>query len=200
MPIMSQDRVPPTAPADLHSAQKTAHDFLVSSLQAYFGPSLNDTFKTQNDDGALIGPLATLVKYPSLAKPYFELLGAIAQLADLTPDVREIAILTVGGVYKCGYELYSHERVAAAKTSLSQDVISSLAKGEKPDGLTEQCQAAYELSYALAEKKGPLDQEVFDKAKGALGQDGVVAITNYVGIYAYTCIVLNAVDASVPQD
>lgn len=197
---MPQDRVPPTPPADLHSAQKTAHDFLISSLQSYFGPSLNDTFKTQNENGALIGPLATLVKYPSLAKPYFDFLSAIAQLADLTPDVREVAILTVGGVYKCGYELYSHERVAAAKTSLSQDVISSLAKGERPEGLNEQCQAAYELSSALAEKRGPLDQEVFDKARDALGQDGVIAITNYVGIYAYTCIVLNAVDASVPED
>ena len=196
---MPQDRVRPTPPNELSPSQKTAHDHLVSSLQAHFGPSLNDIFKTQNEDGALVGPLATLVQYPGLAKPYFDLLGAVAQLAALTPEVRETAILTVGGIYKCGYELYAHERVAAAKTSLSKNAMSSMARGEAPSGLNEQCQAAYELSCALAEKKGPLDQEVFDKAKGSLDHDGVIAIANYVGIYAYTCILLNAVDASIPE-
>lgn len=161
---------------------------------------MNDTFRTQNDNGALIGPLAILVQYPILAKPYTDLVTAIARLADLTPDVREIAILAVGGIHKSGYELYAHERLAASKTTLDHRVISALASGEKPEGLNEQCEAAYELSIALAEKKGPVDQVVFDTAKDALGQDGTIAIVHYVAIYAYTCILLNAVDASVPKD
>jgi len=197
---MPQDRITPTSPDQLSSAQASAHNYVVSSLQSHFGPSLNDTFKTQNEDGALIGPLATLVHYPRLAKPYFEIVSAIAELASLTPDVRETAILAVGGIYKCGYELYAHGRIAAAKTSLSHDVISALARGEDPEGLNESCQAAYELSRALAEKKGPLDQGIFDNAKEVLGQDETIAVVHLVSIYAYTCILLNAVDASVPKD
>ena len=196
---MQQDRIPPLPPDLLSPTRREAHDFLTSSIKSHFGPDPNAIFQTKAPDGSFIGPLATMVRYPALAKPYFELLGAIAKLADLSPEVRETVIITVGAVYECRYELYAHKQLAAAKTSLRQEQIEALSVGAKPNLLSQECELAHELSYALAATKGPLVQKLFDMSKNILGLDATMAIVNYVGIYAHTCILLNAVNASVPE-
>lgn len=195
---MKEDRVPAVPPSKLSGAQKEAHEHVGQALKKSFGPTPNDLFKIEDSSGAFIGPVATLVQYPALAKPYMDVASATASLAEISPEVRETVILAVGGVYKAAYELYAHENVAAKKTSLTSEQIQDLKAGKKPDGLDEKSAVAWDIANALTAKKGPLDQEIWDRGVAVLGQDGVMAAVNYAGLYAYTCILLNAVNAGVP--
>lgn len=194
-----EDRIPAVPPSELSGAQKEAHDYLDQALKKAFGPKPNDLFIIQKSSGAFIGPVASFVQYPSLAKPYMDVLGAVSTLAQLSPEVRETVILAVGGVYQARYELYSHENVAAKKTKLTSNQISDLKAGKEPEGLDEKSSIAWEIAHTLCVQKGPLDQKLWDQGKSILGQDAVMAVVHYVGLYAYTCILLNAVNASVPE-
>lgn len=195
---MQQDRVPAVPPSELSGAQKEAHEFAGQALKESFGPNPNELFVVENSSGAYIGPVATLVQYPALAKPYMGVLEATVSLAKISPEVRETVILAVGGVYQAGYELYAHENVAAKKTSLTSEQIQDLKAGKKPSKLDEKSDVAWDIANALTEKKGPLDQKLWDRGVSTLGQDAMIVVVNYVGLYAYTCILLNAVNASVP--
>ena len=115
-------------------------------------------------------------------------------------DAKEVTILVVGAKYKAVYELYAHTNIATKKVGMSKDVVEAIARGEKPEGLNEQCDVAYDTAHYLVTTPGPLPQELWDKCINAFGKEATVGLVHYVGAYAYTCIILNAMDAPVPKE
>ena len=83
---------------------------------------------------------------------------------------------------------------------MSKDVVEAIARGEKPAGLNENCSTAFDAATHLASTPGPLPQEIWDRCIAAFGKEGTVALVHYAGAYAYTCIILNAMDAPVPEE
>ena len=126
--------------------------------------------------------------------------GAIASVPGLPSDAREVVILTVGARYQAAYELYSHVNVAQKKAGMSKEIVEAIARGEKPEGLNERCSAAFDAAEYLVGKPGPLPGEIWDRCVRELGKEGTIGLVHYAGAYAYTCIILNAIDAPVPED
>lgn len=125
---------------------------------------------------------------------------AIADIPNLPSDARETAILATGAHYGSVYEIYAHERVAAKTTDLTQKQIDDIKAGKKPEGLSEAADVAYDMAKKLVHGRGGLEEGVWKKAVEKLGgKEGAQAVAQYVGLYAYTCVLLNACDVPVPE-
>lgn len=48
-------------------------------------------------------------------------------------------------------------------------------------------------------KPGPLKKESWDAVVKELGRKGALALVHFVGMYAYTCILLNGCDVPLPE-
>ena len=51
----------------------------------------------------------------------------------------------------------------------------------------------------LVTKKGPLRRERWNEVVETFGREGGAALLQYVGLYAYTCVLLNGGDMQLPQ-
>ena len=101
-----------------------------------------------NDQGALLGPFVPMLHYPQFGVPALTFLRTLDTHATLPKTVREVAILTVGGILSARFELYAHEIMAAA-FGIPQHIIATLAAGGYPTGLNEQETIAHDIAYTL---------------------------------------------------
>ncbi|KAK3672937.1 hypothetical protein LTR78_007290 [Recurvomyces mirabilis] len=189
-------RFPPTPREQLSAPQQEAYDELSSSSEKMFG----NKFSFKNKDGGMVGPYPFLLEALGPGVDFLSLVQSLGKLPGLSVEARETTILAVGAHFQAGYEMYAHSAIAGQATKLSQEAISSICKGEKLKDLDEDCAAAYDVAKYLASKPGALPQVLWERSVKALGREGTVALVHYVGLYAYTCIVLNAMDAPVPKD
>ena len=104
-------RCPPVPPSSLNPEQKEVYDVAYKTCASM----PEDRFRWKDDGDALIGPLSPLLYNPPLARLYLQFASESAKLSALPEHAREIAILTTGSVFDSRYELYAHERLAAAK-------------------------------------------------------------------------------------
>lgn len=193
--------LPPIARESLAESELPAYDSLTNLTVKLFGDPKSSPFTyKRSSDGALVGPFPLYLASPEVGEHVLDLIGKMAAIPGLPADAKEVAILRVGAHYKAVYELYAHVNVATKKVGFSKDVAEAIARGEKPDGLNEGCSVAFDATAYLVAKPGPLPKEMWDRCIKAFGKDGTVALVHYVGAYAYTCIVLNAMDAPVPDD
>ena len=194
------DRLPPVNREDLSVSEQKSFDGLASTAGALFGPSEKSPFVYKRSDGAFVGPFPLCLAAPEAGEYLVGLYGTIAKIPGLPADAKEIAILTVGARYKAEYELYAHVNVATKKVGMSKGVVDAVARGEKPEGMNEGCNVAFDTAAYLASTPGPLPQELWERCMEVFGKEGTVALVHYAGSYAYTCIILNAMDCPVPED
>jgi 4-carboxymuconolactone decarboxylase len=188
-------RLPPATRDQLDAEHQAAYDELTSFADKQFG----NRFSYKREDGAFVGPFPLFVAAPQAGVEFLKFVGKLATLPGLSLEARETAILAVGARFEAGYELYAHSNVAKRTTKLKEAQIDEICNGEKPDDLSEECDVAYDVAEYLASTPGALPIELWDRAMLALGKEGTVALIHYVGFYAYTCIILNAMDAPVPE-
>lgn len=194
-------RVPALAPSQLNAEQKQVYDEAYGICQKMLG----DRFAWKDDHEALIGPLSSLMYSPPLARLYLSFaaeLGRASTLVQFTQEAREVAILATGAAFSSSYELYAHERIALT-TSLSAVQIDLIKQGRKPTGeiaLNSQCELAFDVATELtAHNRGPLSDETWRRAESMLGRTATLILVQYVALYSYTCILLNAVNEPVPS-
>ena len=58
---------------------------------------------------------------------------------------------------------------------------------------------AFDAAMALCEEKGPLKRELWHGCVNEFGREGALALVHYVGLYAYTCVLLNGCDVGLPE-
>lgn len=195
---MSSTRFPPIKPSDLNEEQRPLHDEISKMVEAHF----KNRFEIKDEDDALLGPFALLIRTPALARAWFGLGREGNELLTVSPAVRETAILAVGSVFKAAYELYSHTIIATQATDLTERQVSEIREGKKPDGedkLDAACEVAFDMGVALAGTPGPLSQEIWNRACDTVGRDSTLALIHLIAHYANTCILLNAADVRAPQ-
>ena len=190
-------RLPPIPRDQLPPEKQSYHDEFLTTSERTFGDN-GTKFKYLDQDGAFIGPYVLFLETPEVGKDFINTVMNIGKLP-LPRDARETAILACGGHFKAGYELYAHQNIAVKDGLLSEQQTEVLKKGEKPGDLNEACSIAYDVTKYLCSTPGPLPQSYWDKCINAFGKQGTVGLIHYAGLYAYTCIMLNACDAPVPE-
>jgi 4-carboxymuconolactone decarboxylase len=180
-------------PPEQQGLVEQCHQF----VERAFGQN-GETFIYQDSRGALIGPFPFLLYDPRTAQPLMDLIAGMAKMG-FPPDARDTTILTVGAKFQAGFELYSHVAGSIKAGVLSEEQAETLRMGKKPADLNEQCSVAYDAASCLLNTPGPLPQSHWDKLVATFGRDGTVAWVQHVGFYCYVCMILNSIDAPVPE-
>jgi 4-carboxymuconolactone decarboxylase len=119
---------------------------------------------------------------PEVGRALQELGAAIRFRTNLTPRVREMAILVVAQAWDSGYERSSHEPIAR-EAGLTEPEIEALRAGADPGFADEHERIAYQVVRNLT---GPadLDDEQYAAAVATLGEQALVELSALVGYYA----------------
>ena len=195
------NRLPPVHRDNVGATEQKIYDNFSNMADEMFGKKDDCPFIIKRpSDSAMVGPFPFFYEQHEAGEYILGIFNKIAMIPGFPADAKEVAILVTGAKYQAVYETYAHTNVATKKVGMSQDVVDTIVKGEKPEGLNEQCDIAYDTAHYLVSTPGPLPQELWDKCISVLGREATIALVHYVGAYAYTCIILNAMDAPVPKD
>ena len=135
--------------------------------------------------GGLAGPFNAMLYAPPVGHALQELGVAIRFRTQLSPRIRETAILVVAQAWDSGYERDSHEPIGR-EAGLTEPEIEALRAGADPGFAGKQEQVAYAVVRALT---GPdlntadLDDHAYDTAVTVLGERALVELSALVGYY-----------------
>ena len=148
--------------------------------------------------GGLAGPFNAMLYAPDVGHALQELGAAIRFRTQLTPRVREMAILVVAQAWNSAYERSSHEPIGR-DAGLTDPEIKALRAGDDPGFTDDQEQVAYQVVRSLT---GPadLDDQQYDQAVATLGERSLVELSTLVGYYATLALQLRIfrVDPRLP--
>jgi hypothetical protein len=182
------------SPSDLTDEQKPVHKLFYESTTRRYG----DNPRTALDDGTMIGPFGVNLHHPKVGHHFHELAMAFQTIPGLSFYGREVVIAVSGARSHAAFENYAHA-VIARRAGITEAELQDIHAGICPDTLTDEGKMAFEVSTALG-KPGVLDQSIWDRAVKVLGKDGAAAVVHYTGFYSYVGILLNGLDAKVPED
>ncbi|MEU5702936.1 carboxymuconolactone decarboxylase family protein [Streptomyces aurantiacus] len=159
------------------------------------GPQL---FALTDTEGHLNGPFNAMLFSPRLGRGLQGLGAAIRYRTDLSPRVRETAILVVAAVRDSDFERYAHEPLGRA-AGLTEDDVRALREGSDP-GFTDPFErAAWSAARVLAAPSDPLDDDWYAAARAALGETALFELSTLVGYYATLALQLRLFRVPVPD-
>lgn len=185
LPLMTYDR--------LKAEQKRLCDAITGAILPW---AASASFRVQDAEGRFIGPFGPALLHPELARSFLALQYAEAGHSILSERLRQIIILTVGGVWQADYELYAHSAVAR-HAGLADDVVIALVAGSTPDGLPPDETIAHLLARQLVVERR-VDDGLYRLAEEFFGRQGVLDIVMLVGIYQTVCGLLNIFEIPAP--
>ena len=172
----TRERLPPIPEADMTPAQLEAARVISA------GPR-----------GTLRGPFAVLVRSPELMDRVQKLGERIRFASPLSDALREFAVLTTAAHWRQPYEWSVHAPIAL-KVGVGPALVEALAEGREPLGMSAEEALVHAVCGSL-NRSGTLDDALFERAKAAFGETGVVELTTLVGYYVMLAMVLNVAGA-----
>ncbi|WP_131812961.1 carboxymuconolactone decarboxylase family protein [Mycolicibacterium peregrinum] len=148
-------------------------------------------------DGQLIGPLNAYLYNPVIGGALFDVGNTFAS-STLSARVKEVVILSVGGLWGSEYEVWSHSKVARL-AGLPEEAIVSLGSGQAPVGLSGDELIAAQFVQELVSTYRVSD-ELYYAAEAAFGRAGLVDLVNLASTYLGASAVLNAFEIPVPHE
>jgi 4-carboxymuconolactone decarboxylase len=185
-------RLPLIDPSDFDPLQRALHEDMRAGIAIGFS-----AFQTAQADGKMIGPWNVSLHHPAVGKASWELTKAVNAVGVLAANVKEVVILVVGGHYRAAYELYAHAAVAE-HIGIPLAQISSLVSNIKPEGLSTEEAAAFDMALALC-RGGPVPEPIWRNARETFGELGAAQLVYLVGVYAFVATTLNGFDVPAPD-
>ena len=147
--------------------------------------------------GGLAGPFNAMLYAPDVGHALQELGAAIRFRTQLSPRVREMAILVVAQAWNSDYERSSHEPIGR-DAGLTDPEIEALRAGADPCFTDDQERVAYQVVRSLT---GPadLDDQQYDQAVATLGEQSLVELSTLVGYYATLALQLRVFRVPAPD-
>ena len=184
-------RLPGLRPEELTDEQRDLYESIAGGDRAR-----DASFRLTEADGSLVGPFGALLLSPVVGNALQAVGAAIRFGCDLSPLVREVAILTVAAHWRSGFEWWAHEPIAR-RAGLRDDQIGDLYSGRTPAFDNEPAAAAHALSSTLLAGRRP-DDELFDAARDLFGPAGVMELGALVGYYNLLAQLMDTFDVDVP--
>lgn len=179
----AQDRMPAIPTERLTPAQVKA----IEEFVAVRGPSVTGPF----------GPFVPLLRSPELMVRAGALGEYLRYRSALPPRLSEMAILLVARRWTQQYEWYAHEP-PARKAGLSAEIISAIAEGRRPDTMTSDEAALYDL-YDEIHRIQSASDPTYTRAKAAFGEQGVMDAMGILGYYTMLAMVMNTARTPLPE-
>jgi 4-carboxymuconolactone decarboxylase len=160
-------------------AQKKAYDGIVS------GPR-----------GGARGPFNVLLRSPELADTVQRVGAHLRFHSSLPPRLNELAIIINARFWGSKYEWYAH-RPLAIKGGLAESIADDVAQGKRPNGMKDDETIVYDFCTTL-HRDHFVDDALFERAKAAFGEQGVVDLIGVSGYYTLVSMVLNVAEVPLP--
>ena len=147
--------------------------------------------------GLVPGPHKIWLANPALSQTIVPTGAYFQKHSTLSKAEIEIVTNVINGRWRAAYANHEHEKIAVEQGHLAPQKVAALIAG-LPTGFGEpREQVVYELASALAaERVIPLD--LLDRARGLLGDAGIVDLTVLMGWFTMVCLTLMTYD--VPSD
>jgi len=147
--------------------------------------------------GGLGGPFNVLLRSPEMGDMAQEL-GAYARITSSLPgNLRELAIVMTARFWRSDFEWYAH-KAAALREGVDAGVVDAIARGDRPEAMTDEETVVYNLVQELLYDRRASDA-TFNAAVEALGERGVVDVVGTVGYYGLVSLVLNVDEYPLPE-
>jgi 4-carboxymuconolactone decarboxylase len=182
-------------PAEMPASQKRIYDRLNAGMIQW---AEGVPFRSKTSGGRLIGPFNPMLQSPNTTSGFLDFIESDARSTTLDARLREVVILTVGAVWKSGYQIYAHAAVAL-KAGLPEQAIRDLAAGGCPDQLTDQEKIAHRYAHQLTVEHR-VDAALYRAAEQTFGSQGLMDLAYLLGWYYTVCALLNAFEVPVPDD
>jgi 4-carboxymuconolactone decarboxylase len=180
-------------------AQRTAYDAIVQARsQVPAGGAHAGIYPSAAPvtDGTLRGPFDAWVRSPAVGRRLVSLGGALRFRTSLDPRLTELAILVTARHWTAQYEWYAHAPFAR-RAGVAAEVIEAIRRHERPQLERPDEEAVYALATELHTTHGVSDG-TYDRARGQLGEAGVVELVALLGYYVAVSMTLNTFRVAVP--
>ncbi len=151
---------------------------------------LHDDFLKSRPRSTLTGPFAVLIHTPEIAEPADKLVNHYRHHAKLGRRLIELIILLAVRDAGAQYAWSVHEP-HALKEGFTQDTIDAIRARKRPDFRRDDERVIYDVVTELLAKK-TLSAATFDRAKAALGLEGLIEAITCTGLYGMIGFVLNS--------
>ena len=153
------------------------------------------------ENGApLGGPWLALLRSPELLKEVQDIWRFGRRVRARSPrsnQLTELAILIAAREWTQQFEWNSHA-VTAAEAGLNPDIITAIAEGRRPRGMSEEEEVVYDLCIELHQNKSVSDV-TYERALSALGEQEIIETVTLSGFYSLLGMVMNTARTPLPE-
>jgi 4-carboxymuconolactone decarboxylase len=153
---------------------------------------LHDDFLKSRPRATLTGPFAVLINAPEIAEPADKLVNHFRYHSKLGRRLVELVILLVVRDATAQYAWSVHEP-HALKEGISQSTIDAIRARKRPNLQRDDEKLIYDIVIELLASKS-LSAATFERAKAALGLEGLIEVVSLTGVYGMVGLVINAFD------
>jgi 4-carboxymuconolactone decarboxylase len=168
-------------PDELTTEQRELYDVLTTGSRQQVTRAVPMAVRMIDDEGRLLGPFNALLHHPHLGTAVQEVSRRLRFEGVLTTRQREIVILHVAASQRSPYEWGAHEAIAL-DAGLARSEVDAVARGEPVAFVDPTEDAAAALARSLI-ATGDADDALFERAREALGEQGIIEVSTTVGVY-----------------
>jgi 4-carboxymuconolactone decarboxylase len=187
------DRLRVLRPSELAPEQRQLYAEITGGPRAQ-GRQL---FPLTNAEGGLHGPFNAMLYAPGVGQALQGLGSALRYRSELSPRVREMAILAVAAHWDSDFERYAHEAVGRA-SGVSESELEALRDGQWPALADPTERVALDVVRALVDR-ADLDDGEYAVALARLSPATLVELSTLVGYYATLAMQLRIFRVAVPK-
>lgn len=169
----AEDRLPEIPPDKLTDAQKEASKTFLEDRKV-----------------PVFGPFVPLLRSPQLMLQAMSMGDYLRYHNSLPQKINEFVILITAREWTQQLEWQIHYPIAL-KAGLAQGIADALAKGERPQGMDEVEEIAWEFSTQLHRQK-KVDDKIWARAVAKFGEQGVIDMAGTNGYYDFLAMTMNA--------
>jgi alkylhydroperoxidase family enzyme len=159
-------------------------------------PQMRERFQKMEDHGFRIVNLYKVMAHcPEVGLNFLRLGNAILFKGTIPPNLRELAILRVGNIYRAKYEFTQHIPIAL-RTGLRQEQIDDLPNWESSGKFSQQERAVMRYTDEVT-KNIRVKDDTFAAVRSFLSEEGIVELTTAIGYYGMVCRILEALQVEL---
>jgi 4-carboxymuconolactone decarboxylase len=147
--------------------------------------------------GRMNAPMSLLMYSPEAAARTAHLGNYLRFESNLSPAIRELAIITAAREFDCAFVWAAHVPMAL-EGGIRQEVIDTVANFGDVGGLSDEEAAVVRLGRELIGRH-QVSQSTFDAARAGFGERGLVDLTTLMGYYLVIATTLITMDVEIPE-
>lgn len=147
--------------------------------------------------GALYGPFVALIRSPELMDRAQRVGEYLRYKSAIGTKLSELVILITARQWTQQVEWAIHEPIAV-KSGIKGEIVSAIADGRYPTGISTDEQIVYDFCTELHVNKSVSDA-TYERALKRFGEQGVIDILGINGYYTFLAMIMNGTRTAVPD-